>query len=432
VVRVPISKSISKTLFAVAFLLTALPGVGADNSGYETPQERKAADLLPPELLEGEHHSVDDRVRSDGYLNYYTITSDYGEFEAVSTATLRIRIAEIGALAELEELSKTEVFIKAATDAGIVAPLKSINQFASHPVETVTGIPSGIGRMFKRYTRQAGEAVDTTKEFVANDDTDQSGGESEDDSNVAVDLTESYFGVTSSERAWSQKLGTDPYSTNETLRAAIKEFAWAERLGKFGVAGIPGTGLVGQVNQVVYSKDPYELLDLNRARLVATGADEELIKEYLDNPRMSPTQQTLLTASIAELADVAGRADILTQALNVKTDAEARFFVRTVALLAWYHRNQRPIVSVITEAATPGGLTDDGNAVMLFAVDHVYWTEGIAQEEDVFIGLGTAAGDHSPEAWFLGTASDRCRNELLAAGWEVHENLVLTLATEFE
>ena len=142
---------------------------------------------------------------------------------------------------------------------------------------------------------------------------------------------------------------------------------------------------------------------------------------------MSPTQQTLLTASIAELANVEGRAGILNQALNVKTDAEVRFFVRTVALLAWYHNNQRPIVSVITEAATPGGLTDDGNAVMLFAVDHLYWTEQIAQEEDSTAGLGTAAGDNSPEAWFLGTASDRCRNELSAAGWEVHENLATLL-----
>jgi hypothetical protein len=430
----PKSRSMSITLIVVAFHLTALPGFAADQSSYETPQERKAADLLPPELLEGEHHSVDDRVRSDGYLNYYTITSDYGDFEAVSTATLRIRIGEINALAELDELSKTEVFIKAAADAGIIAPLKSINQLVNRPVETVTGIPSGIGRMFSRYKRQGGEAVDATKEFVADDDNHQTDGESEDDSNVAVDLTESYFGVSSTERAWSQKLGTDPYSTNETLKAAIREVAWAESLGQFGIgfAGIPGTGMIGQVNQVVWSKDPYELQDLNRARLVATGADEELIAEYLDNPRMSPTQQTLLTASIAELADVEGRAGILIQALNVKTDAEVRFFVRTVALLAWYHHNQTPIVSVITATATPGGITDHDKAVMLFAVDHVYWTEEIAQEEDVFAGLGATVSDNSPEAWFLGTASDRCRNELSAAGWDVHENLAHTIMGKSE
>ncbi len=145
---------------------------------------------------------------------------------------LRIRIGEINALAELDELSQTEVFIKAAADAG-VGQLKSIKQFATHPVETVVGIPSGIGRMFKRYLRQASEVVGATKEIV--DDADQTNGEKEDDSNSAVDLTERFFGVSGAERAWARKLGTDPYSTNETLRAAIKEVAWAERLGRFGI-----------------------------------------------------------------------------------------------------------------------------------------------------------------------------------------------------
>ena len=432
----PFSKSVSVTLFAAAVHLLALPGFAAGDRSYETPQERKAADILPAELLEGEHHSVDDRVRSDGYLNYYTITSDYGEFEAVSTATLRIRIGEINALAELDELSKTEVFIKAAADAG-VGQLKSIKQFATHPVDTVVGIPSGIGRMFKRFSRQAGEAVDSTKEFVAGDedDSDQTEGEKEDDSNAAVHLTESFFGVSGAERRWAQKLGTDPYSANETLRAAIKEVAWAERLGKFGIgfAGIPeipGADIIGEVNQAVWSKDPYELQDLNRARLVATGADEELIEIYLENRRFSPTQQTVLTAAIAELADVEGRAGILTQALNAKTDAEVRFFVRSVALLAWYHLNQNPIVSVNTDAVLPAGFTETDKSVVLVAADHVYWTESLAQAADRFTQSGADAVIATREVWLLGSTSERFNHEMTNLGWDVHQNLAEVFSDE--
>ena len=114
---------------------------------------------------------------------------------------MRIRIGEIDGLAELDELSRTEVFIKAAAEAGIVAPLKSIKQIATHPIKSVLGIPRGIGRMFRRFTRQAGDAVDSTKEAVASDDdSDEEEGKNEDDSNVAVDLTESYFGVSGAER----------------------------------------------------------------------------------------------------------------------------------------------------------------------------------------------------------------------------------------
>lgn len=421
--------------FAV-FHLLALPGIAAAGSVYDVPWDLNAADILPADLLEGEHHSVDDTVRNDGYLNYYIIKSDYGEFEAASTAMLRIRIAEIGALAELDELSKTEVFIKAAADAGIVAPLRTVKQFVTHPVDTVIGIPRGIGRMFKRYWRQAGDAVESTKDAVADDeDSGQTDGDGDATSNAAVDLTESFFGVTSAERAWAEKLGTDPYSRNETLRAAIKDVAWAERLGKFGVgfAGIPeipGVDIIGDVSKAVWSKDPYELQDLNRARLVDTGADEELIESYLENPWMSPSQQTLLVAAIAELKDVQGRGGILRQALNPRTEAEAGFFIKSMALLAWYHLNQKPFDSVLTNSVIPAGITADGTVVLTLAVDHVYWTDDVAEASDNLARLRPDRAEHPHEIWLLGTASARCREEFAALGFVVHEDLAAIFAID--
>ena len=112
--------------------------------------------------------------------------------------------------------------------------------------------------------------VEATKEFVSNDEEDADASndedqESDDGSSVtgtAVDLTEGYFGVGKAQRAWSQKLGTDPYSSNEVLQAAIKEVAWAEPLGKFGmgfagVPSIPGADIIGEVNNAVWSLDPW-------------------------------------------------------------------------------------------------------------------------------------------------------------------------------
>ena len=191
----------------------------ADDLNFEAVAELSASEILPPALLKDDHHVVEERVRNDGYLNYYTIKSDYGEFEAISTAMLTTRVGEINALSELDELSKTEVFAKAAADAGM-RQVRTLQAFATHPVDTVKGIPAGIGRMFKRFGRQAGEAVDATQEFVAGDDEESSDGEGDkdDDSNVAVDLTASYLGVDKAQRDWSRKLGTDPYSSNEVLR----------------------------------------------------------------------------------------------------------------------------------------------------------------------------------------------------------------------
>ena len=79
-------------------------------------------------------------------------------------------------LAELDDLSKTEVFISAAAEAG-VGQIKTLAQFASNPVETVKGIPSGIGRMFTRFKRQTEDAVDTAQEMVADDEEEGTEGE---------------------------------------------------------------------------------------------------------------------------------------------------------------------------------------------------------------------------------------------------------------
>jgi len=427
---------ISNRIIAPVLVGLLLPVLGAiaENRQFESAVELNASDVIPADLAKGKYHRVEDRVRSDGYLNYYTIQSDFGEFEAASTAMLRTRVGEINALEALDELSKTEVFAQAAVDAG-VKQLRTVKEFATKPVETVKGIPKGVSRMFKRFARQAGEAVDATQEFVAGDSEEAGSGdgEGEDDSNAAVDLTESYLGVDKAQRNWARKLGTDPYSSNEVLQAAIKEVAWAERLGKFGmgfasIPKIPGADIIGDVNEAVWSKDPYELKDLNRARLAATGATEELIEEYLENSRLTPSQQTLLTAAIAELDGVSGRDGILSQTLSLESEVEANFFIKSMTMLAWYHRNQKPVVSVDTSVAIPTAILGNGATVLAFAVDHVYWTDTISQAASNYANLGEAGRQR--EVWFLGTTSERCNAELGALGFDVHVEVATMMLAE--
>jgi hypothetical protein len=401
---------------------------------FEVAVDLEPDDFLPAELLRGPHHRVGGIVRNDGYLNYYTVQSEFGEFEAVSTAMLKTRVGEIEALAALDELSKTEVFTKAAAEAGL-KQLQTIKEFATRPVATFKGIPGGVGRMFKRYSRQASEAVETAQEFVAGDEDGDDGGPGGDESSSdkAIELTETYFGVGKAQRAWARKLGTDPYSSNQVLQAAIKEVAWAERLGKFGmgfagVPKIPGADIISDVNEAVWSKDPYELKDLNRSRLAATGASDELIEIYLESHRLTPSQQTLLTAAIAELDSVAGRDGILRQSLRLDGETEINFFIKSVTMLAWYHLNRTPLEAVKTYAAVPVGVTGDGNTVMLFAVDHLYWTESIAAAASNY--ARQAIAETETEVWLLGTASQRCKAELAALGLTVYEGVAASMADE--
>ena len=419
--------------FALVILFVLLTGLcqaqepaSSSQSDFEVAKDLTAATLLPEELLRGEHHVVDDRVRNDGYLNYYTIHSEYGEFEAASTAMLRIRIREIEALAELDELSHTEVFITAMADAG-VQRIVGVQQLVMHPIQTAKGLPSGVGRMFKRYSRKSKEAVAATKEYMiedSGDDPTMTKEENADQTAQAISLTERYFGVSEAERRWCKKLRVDPYSSNEILTKAIENVAMADSLGKTTVllAGmaIPYVGYVNTVSEAVWSEDPYALRDSNRAALLATGADESLVDEYLTSPWLSPTQQTLLTAAIVALDNVDGRDGILWQALNARGETEVGYLVRAAGLLAWYHRNKEPFVSVSTELAIPGGVMAEGKSVLLFPSDHVYWTELMAEAAMEYRAVGSDQNEDVQEIWILGTTSDRVADELLALGYDLH------------
>ena len=138
------NNTIIRKLFTSAASILLIISASAESIAkdeFEEPINLSASKILGPDLLSGEHHKVDDAVRNDGYLNYYVLRSDYGDFEVASTALLAIRVREVEALAALEEVSKTGVFIQAAADAG-VGQLKSIKQYATHPIQSVTGIPS--------------------------------------------------------------------------------------------------------------------------------------------------------------------------------------------------------------------------------------------------------------------------------------------------
>ena len=75
----------------------------------EPPPTFTAAQLLTPAELRGPHHTLADAVRTDNYYHEFRITSDFGEFEAAGRMMLAVRLHEITALAQLDEVSKTEL-----------------------------------------------------------------------------------------------------------------------------------------------------------------------------------------------------------------------------------------------------------------------------------------------------------------------------------
>ena len=129
---------------AVQLLAIVLPiGVMAQT---ETPPVLRAPDLAPAELLTGLDFKVDDVVPTDGFYGIFSVRGAYGSVQARGVAMLRVRAAEIQALARLEETTRAEAVVGGAKDSA-EQTLHAAGQTIRDPVGTVERAPESVGRL---------------------------------------------------------------------------------------------------------------------------------------------------------------------------------------------------------------------------------------------------------------------------------------------
>ena len=431
----------------IALTVPLTPGVSEDiavDDDFEKPAGIQAGDVLLPEMLSGDHFHVLPDVQNDGFMNFYEVESDYGKFTAYGNLALLRLIREIGALAELDDVSKTEVFVKSAAEAG-TRPLKTIKHVAEHPVQTVTGLPGGIVRMFDAFQRDVETGYDTAVDVggqavdavVPGDDTDEEGASDESGealteqaSDAAVTYANKWFGVTGAEREWYQKLQIDPYTRNVVLRERIRSIAYVDAAADFGmrfsgIAEIPGFDYLHKVEQAVWTMDPEELREQNTLLLQEAGVEEDLIERLMNNEFLSPTQQTLLLSILADLEGVDGLKNLL-ELLAMSESYEVAEFNLANTLFLWaYHRFETPIQQVFGGPPVPVALDTDDNLMIVVSADYVFWDEVGA---GLFIAMDTTLGEQPAESyqiWLRGQATSRYKTEVAAFGWTVRENIKL-------
>ncbi len=221
---------------ALAALATAAVLTGGANgnvvhaeSTFETEPVLKASDLVAPEVLKGPHYSVDERVPVKGFLARFTIRSDYGRFDAHGIHMLQIRVREVHALAQLDDMSKTKEFAQAAAKA-IARPVTSTVNMVMNPIKTVEGLPDGVGRLFDRIK------LGTEKVVEAATAPGQSGGEQAEMVAKRVGgITVTALGYEKERRDLAKGLGVDPYTTKPVLAKKLDDMAWVAFSGRFGI-----------------------------------------------------------------------------------------------------------------------------------------------------------------------------------------------------
>lgn len=400
---------------------------------FETPPTLRASDLAPPDVaLKGEHYSVDDEVATDGLLVTYVIRSDFGRIEARGPGMLKLRTAEVEAIARLSEMDKLDLFVDSAGKS-VKAVGGALVNVATNTSEVVKSIPSGVGRFLDRTARQAKTAaqklndVRQDKEAGAPRGAEASAG----DQNVAVAAgvaagraTRDALGYEKKRRELARELGVDPYTTNPVLKKELDRVAWAAFAGGLGVdvlaSRVPGGRLVQSTSLVtdwIYEKPPGDLKVWIEKTLGDVGVDQETLDLFLRQKNWTLTTQTILVKALQDLEGVEGRAEVLDTAVTADNEDQARFLALGLALLAREHRST-PFRTLLD--GKPTGLLAKGRGVATLPLDYVCWTERVAdfaRREDL--------AAHKPSLLVTGRLSPRAKQEMEAAGWTVREGVPL-------
>jgi hypothetical protein len=405
-------------------ILTAVLVMGAGQAtgvwaaaGYEKQPVLTASELAPAELLKGARFRVEDKVPTEGFLGQFTIRSDVGTFEAHGLDMLKVRIAELAALEQLETASKTETFLKAMGSTA-ERPVKAVTSLVTRPVETVKGVPSGIERFFGRVKR-GGESAIATVTTPGVSSTDKAEALSRRIGGITVDA----LGYEQERRQLAKHLQVDPYTTNPVLAQKLDEFAWVAFSGRVGVNAIisvvvPASMAVSATTfttDMVWDTPAAELLRVNDQKLREMGLSESAVRAMIGNPWHSLSQLTAFVTALERLQGASGRDTVATLAASAVSEDQARFVTAATQMLASYHQTVAPL-SAVMGRGTVTGRNQRGAVVVPAPLDYVAWTARVAE-----FAKRSDLKARERHVWLTGQMSPRARDEMTKLGWGLHD-----------
>jgi hypothetical protein len=292
-------------------------------------------------------------------------------------------------------------------------------------VETVKGVPDGLGRMFDR-VKLGGQAIASAASGPGKSGTEKAADVSQRVGSITVDV----LGYETERRSLAKGLGVDPYTTNPVLAKKLDDMAWVAFSGRFGIQAamsvvVPYSAVMGGAtitNTAVYDTPPGDLINAARATFAETGAAEAEVAALMKNPQYSLSVLTSLARGVQRLKGVGGLASVVAFAAGARTQDDTRLAAAAANMLARHHESVGPLAAV----AAPGpivGRTAAGALVVPAPVDYVAWTERVARFADRDDLRAPARA-----AWLSGRMSAMARKEFETRGWKVDE--AFTIAAE--
>lgn len=410
----------SRRLVAGAIITMAPLWIGAALADefpiVDPPLALDADQFVPSELMSGANHQVQPLAINDGFVNSYSLSTEWGDVTAGGDYRLRVRIQEANALRTLDDMGRAGVFGDYLLE-GAMAPIDGAVALVTAPVDTVTDAAKGVGSWF-------GNIADS----ITSDDPNQEGALS-----AAV-------GWAATKRAFAVELNVDPYTDWEPLQEALSSVGQAAFAGGITAKVATGAvtrdtdfqapvlvlGLTDSMKSKLADNPPEGLAELNRSELAALGISEGVITPFLDNHNYSPLEKVQFVEALTGMRGTEGLEVLVTNAARAPDSLVARYMQQQSQMIATFAEGTP--VSVFSTRDAPLLRTQDGRVVGVFPLDFVPWTARLAAIMPALTAEADAVGGVSgKELWFEGTVSPDARRGMESHGWTVKESVQLLL-----
>ena len=394
------------------------PGVAAGQ--FEQPPVVNISELLAVSMQSGPGFQVGQQVVTNGAMGQYTIVAnadvfhaDAGTYQVESLDLLKIRLSEIPAITQLDNVSNSAVFAKALASSA-ERPVEDAAQMVIHPMDTVTGLPSGVGQFFGRVSLGAKQIASTASNSFGSG---AAAGE-------AGNATLTALGYDQVRRDLARKLHVDPYTSDPILTKKLNHVAWVMFSARLMVntaisVAVPGSMLITGVeftDDLVYQTPKGDLVLLVENKLKKIGLSKEEIAAFSHNSAIPLSLQVTAVHNLETLGKIPGRRAAAVALSNVMTEYQARFLVTSLRMLNQWNQQKSPI----TRIQVPGVLVardQNGAVIMPAPVDYVSWTQRIAgfATDPQLLGLQNRV------LWITGKMTPLARQQLVTNGWTVRE-----------
>jgi hypothetical protein len=333
---------------------------------------------------------------------------------------LRIRVAELPAIAQLQQTSKTGVFAKSVA-RNAIRPVTAAGQIVMNPVETVQGLPGGVQRFFGRVGAGAQQITQAAT------DSEQTDGERAATMTSRIGkTTKDILGYEQEHRELAKQLDVDPYTTNPVLTPLLDEIAQVAFTAHACVnlaisAAAPGAMAITGVTMIsnwVWDTPRADLIVRNQNSLRQMGVPDANARSFMNNSAFPLSVQTNFVQKLSSLSQVPGATDVVALAASAQSEMQARFITDAVTILVRYHSHSP--LSSITAKGTVVGRDRNGTVVVPAPVDYVSWTRRIsyfAHRRDLTAPKRIAL--------LTGQMSPMAKKNFQKPGWTIYERVSL-------